>query len=109
MTAPTTPVNFTDAVAELVTLLGNQHHPAIAGPEDVQEDARRMFRRFAQNYGRINSGTYDPDWTGILLQNVYDALATPEPHIQRGHLIRVAALCQAWAADIDRTTATEQD
>ncbi|NUR08975.1 MAG: hypothetical protein HOQ45_18460, partial [Nocardioidaceae bacterium] len=65
---------------------GQQNHPDIAGDDDVQADARAMFEDLAHEYREINNGNLDPrdpdrrlDWTGILLEEVYEALAEEDP------------------------------
>jgi hypothetical protein len=87
---------------------GDQHHPDMAGTDDVQEEARRMFARFAANYQTLNSGEFDPrdpdasvDWTGILLEEVYEAVSEKDPAKLRTELIQVAAVCAAWVHDLN--------
>jgi len=110
---PTPRRAFIEEVTRVVARIGEQHHPALSGPTPVQAEARALFARYARNYGRINRGLYDPrdqdpvpDWTGLLLEPVYDALAQPDPARQRDHLVNVAATAIAWAADIDRQEPT---
>lgn len=107
--------NFRDAVDKLVAQVGEQHLPAMSGTPESQQLTRDLFAIYARSYGRINRRNYDPDpalhsdWTSVLLENVYDVVREAEPARQRQRLVIVAALCHAWAADIDRTTtATEQ-
>jgi hypothetical protein len=92
---------------------GEQHHPDMAGPAQTQRDARDVFDQWAQNYRAINSGTFDPrdpdrrlDWTGILLEEVYEALAESDPAKIRTELVQVAAVCAAWIHDIDSRPTT---
>ncbi|MFE3853402.1 hypothetical protein ACFXPN_19980 [Streptomyces griseorubiginosus] len=87
---------------------GDQHHPDLSGDAITQREARDMFDQWAQNYRAINGGTFDPqdpdtrlDWTGILLEEVYEALAEADPAKIRAELVQVAAVCAAWVADID--------
>lgn len=87
---------------------GDQHHPDLSGREAAQCVAREMFDEWAQNYRDINGGNFDPrdpdrrlDWTGILLEEVYEALAESDPAKLRAELIQVAAVCAAWIADLD--------
>lgn len=94
---------------------GEQNHPDLSGDATAQCDAREMFDEWAQNYRDINGGTFDPrdpdtrlDWTGILLEEVYEALAETDPVKVRGELIQVAAVAVAWAEAIDRRCAKAQ-
>ncbi|MFI5814916.1 hypothetical protein ACIA7S_28655 [Streptomyces sp. NPDC051643] len=116
MTEPATPApeDFDAEVAHVLALVGTPHHPAMTGLPFEQAEARAMFRRYARNYGRINRGNYHPDdpdpgqdWTGILLENVYDVLWQTDPALQHRSLVLVAAMAKAWAADIDTITAGE--
>lgn len=102
------PTNFVHDVVRILDRLDAPHHPAMTGTPAERHEARQMFARYARNYGRINRGNYDPrdtdhrqDWTGILLEAVYDVLANPSPTRQRELLPTVAALCTAWAVDIE--------
>ncbi|MEW2302034.1 hypothetical protein AB0958_19010 [Streptomyces sp. NPDC006655] len=110
MTEPTTPQAFTDAVAALVAQLGEQHLPALDGTPDAQQFNREQYAIYARSYGRVNARNYDPDpnihsdWSTVLLGAVYDVVREADPTQQRNRLITLAALTQAWADDIDRTT-----
>lgn len=91
---------------------GEQNHPDMSGDSTTQCDARDMFARWAQNYRDINSGQFDPrdsdprlDWTGILLEEVYEALAEDDSAKLRSELVQVAAVAAAWIESIDRRTA----
>ncbi|MEU7381528.1 hypothetical protein AB0A91_16300 [Streptomyces sp. NPDC042207] len=91
-----------------IAKFGDQHHPDLSGDTTAQCDARDMFGEWADNYREINEGKFDPrdsdtrlDWTGILLEEVYEALAEADPAKIRAELIQVAAVCAAWIADID--------
>lgn len=88
---------------------GDQRHPDMVGDASAQCDARELFAEWADNYRTINDGKLDPrdpdtslDWTGILLEEVYEALNEYEPDKLRAELIQVAAVCAAWISDIDR-------
>ncbi|WP_326768610.1 hypothetical protein OG978_32465 [Streptomyces sp. NBC_01591] len=90
---------------------GDQHHPDMSGDASAQCEAREMFAEWADNYKAINDGELDPrdtdrrlDWTGILLEEVYEALAESDPAQLRAELLQVAAVCAAWVSDIDRRT-----
>lgn len=88
---------------------GDQRHPDMAGDATAQCDARLMFDEWAENYRAVNDGNLDQrdpdqrlDWTGILLEEVYEALAETDPAKLRAELIQVAAVCAAWVSDLDR-------
>lgn len=88
---------------------GEQNHPDMAGDATAQCDAREMFEGWAGNYREINNGNFDPrdadrrlDWTGIFLEEVYEALAESDPAKIRAELIQVAAVAAAWIECIDR-------
>ncbi|MGR3875744.1 hypothetical protein ACUXZZ_45245 (plasmid) [Streptomyces graminifolii] len=107
--------NFRDAVDKLVAQIGEQHLPAMSSPPESQQLTRNLFSIYARSYGRLNRRNYDPDpavhsdWVSVLLESAYDVVREAGPAQQRNRLVILAALCQAWAADIDRTTtATEQ-
>lgn len=107
--------NFRDAVDRLVAQLGEKHHPALHGTPEAQKFNRELFLAHARYYGTLNRHNHDPDptnhsdWTSILLANTYDAVREADPHHVRHRLVTVAALCQAWADDIDRTTAAPEE
>ncbi|MEV5140344.1 hypothetical protein AB0K71_05955 [Streptomyces syringium] len=93
---------------------GEQNHPNMSGDAERQCDARDMFEEWAQKYRDINAGHFDPrdtdrrlDWTGILLEEVYETLAEADPARIRAELVQVAAVACAWIAAIDRRTAQE--
>lgn len=86
---------------------GEQSHPDMheesAGEYDV---SRSMFASFAERYKALNdyaAATDDGslDWTGILLEEVYEALAEGDPAKLREELIQSAAVIFAWVEDID--------
>lgn len=88
---------------------GDQRHPDMVGDASAQCDAREMFAEWADNYRAINDGSLDArdpdsrlDWTGILLEEVYEALNEYESAKLRAELIQLAAVCAAWISDIDR-------
>jgi hypothetical protein len=89
---------------------GEQNHPDMTG--GAQRVVREMFDEWAGNYREINNGAFNPcdtdrrlDWTGILLEEVYEALAESDPTKIRAELIQVAAVAAAWAECIDRREA----
>lgn len=91
---------------------GEQNHPDLTGAPEAQCDAREMFDEWAQKYRDINAGDFDPrdpdrrlDWTGILLEEVYEALTEADPERIRAELVQVAAVACAWIDAIDRRNA----
>lgn len=93
---------------------GEQNHPDLAGDAEAQCDAREVFDEWAQNYRDINAAQFAPrdpdhrlDWAGILLEEVYEALAEADPARIREELVQVAAVACAWVAAIDRRTGQE--
>ncbi|MFF0295572.1 hypothetical protein ACFYST_06175 [Kitasatospora sp. NPDC004614] len=92
-----------------ITKFGDQCHPNLTGTPISRNDARLLFAKYAANYRDINNGSFDPrdpdrrlDWTGILLEEVYEAVAEADPAKLRAELIQVAAVCAAWVHDLDR-------
>lgn len=88
---------------------GEQNHPDMAGSADTQREARELFAGFAVKYKLINAGKFDPrdddprlDWTGILLEEVYEALAEEDPAKLRAELIQAGAVIVAWIECMDR-------
>jgi hypothetical protein len=80
---------------------GEQHHPDMVGDADVQCDRRQRFAERAAYYREVNDSDNTIDWTGILLEEVYEAVAESDPAKIRAELVQVAAVCAAWVADID--------
>ena len=78
---------------------GEQNHP------DSDEDDRKAYEHEAIVWKRINdyrakAGTLK--WDGILLEEVYEALAESDPAKLREELVQVAAVAVAQIEDIDR-------
>ena len=74
---------------------GEQHHPDL-----VMADVRQDFVELAELWKKRN-GDATADWTGILLEEVFEALAEPESSAElEAELIQVAAVAAAWVEDI---------
>lgn len=78
---------------------GDQRHPDLGGDCELQCDRREMFAERAEYYRTYNGSR--SDWSGILLKEVYEALAEADPAKIRAELVQVAAVCAAWVTDID--------
>lgn len=83
---------------------GEQHHPDMVGDPGTQCDRRGSFAERAAYYREVNSSENTLDWTGILLEEVYEAVAEADPAKIRAELLQVAAVCQAWVHDLDSRT-----
>jgi hypothetical protein len=53
-----------------------------------------------QNQHRVENG--DLTWDGILLEEVYEALAEADPVKLREELVQVAAVAASWVVALDR-------
>ncbi|MFG3349539.1 hypothetical protein ACGF1Z_31335 [Streptomyces sp. NPDC048018] len=76
---------------------GDQHHPDGTGAKyyvGMADQAREDTENAAES---VNG----PRWSLILLEEVYQALAEADPARLRAELVQVAAVCAAWARDID--------
>jgi hypothetical protein len=79
---------------------GVQDHPS-----SYSENERRVAERASVRWKRVNDarvaeGTLT--WDGILLEEVYEALAESDPAARRAELIQVAAVALAEVEAIDR-------
>jgi hypothetical protein len=88
---------------------GTQSHPNISEPTyEAFADSLRTFKIIADNYKAMNDSPTEGselDWTGILLEEVYEALSEMGEENDwplRYELIQVAAVVVAWIEDIDR-------
>lgn len=91
---------------------GEQNHPDLhSGYLPLEETVEALvsehalFDTLADRYKQLNhlaalTGTID--WTGIFLEEVYEALAESDPARLRAELLQVAAVAQQWAGAIDR-------
>ena len=94
---------------------GEQNHPDY-DPHDVVPVAQHNYAFQADRWKQVNKYRADgvcsarlapadnpcTAWDGILLEEVYEALAEKDPAKRRAELIQVAAVAQQWAAAIDR-------
>lgn len=94
---------------------GEQNHPA-NDPHDIGMVVRNEYAFRAQRWKEINAhraeygcGQTQPPtegsctaWDGVLLEEVYEALAEDDPAKLRTELIQTAAVVVAWIEAIDR-------
>lgn len=82
---------------------GEQNHQDSAGPNSRREARQRAKDWQDENACRVSDGTLT--WDGILLEEVYEALAE-EDHVKlRAELVQVAAVAANWIEAIDRRPA----
>lgn len=87
---------------------GDQRHPDVAGDATLQCERREAFDEQAEYY-RSRNDRGEQDWSGILLEEAFEAAAEVDPAKIRAELVQVAAVCQAWAADLDQRAALGPD
>ncbi|MDT0305084.1 hypothetical protein [Streptomonospora wellingtoniae] len=94
-----------------LTKWGDQHHPVHSGDATTRRRSRALFATYASNYREFNDGNFDPrdpdprkDWAGIVLEEVYEALAEEDPAKVRAELVQAAAVICACVADLDSRT-----
>lgn len=80
---------------------GEQNHPDRAPGSDPHTAYRADYWK-AENTLRVREGRLA--WDGILLEEVYEALAEADPVRLREELIQAAAVCVAWVESLDRRT-----
>lgn len=88
---------------------GEQNHPSL-----FSENARRKFAAAADRWKAINDARSADDdsavtWDGVLLEEVYEALAEEGEDLMRTELVQVAAVAVAWIESIDRRTRLLED
>ena len=86
---------------------GEQNHPDVPAAALPSVDVRYRHHLDAEwwktiNDARVESGNLA--WDGVLLEEVYEALAESDPAKLRAELIQVAAVAVAWVEAIDRRT-----
>ena len=100
---------------------GEQNHPDL-DPHDIAFVTRDVYAVRAERWKQINTQRAGSGcevkgrnpaasctaWDGVLLEEVYEALAEDDPAKLRAELIQVAAVAQAWAEAIDRRAAAAQ-
>lgn len=75
---------------------GEQNHPDGTHPGYAQEaNKRKAGNNWCAQHGYLT-------WAGILLEEVYEAMAETHPGTLREELLQVAAVAGSWAAAIDR-------
>ncbi|GAB2882748.1 hypothetical protein [Streptomyces mayteni] len=102
---------------------GEQNHPALA-PCGDDTATRAAYEADADRWKGINDERAKASaptagcpegaaphthtaWDGILLEEVYEALAEEDPAAIRAELVQVAAVAVAWVEAIDRRTAQQ--
>lgn len=75
---------------------GDQHHPDGTGDQRWR-DAANYVRREVDDAARSGNTT----WRDILREEVFEAMAESDPAKLRAELVQVAAVAQAWIADLD--------
>ena len=78
---------------------GRQDHPSV-GPAGTEPFVPVVERWRAVNDARMESGAHS--WDAILLEEVFEALAEPDPLRRRAELVQVAAVAAAEIESIDR-------
>jgi hypothetical protein len=88
---------------------GEQNHVDLYEENDRARDySYSVFRRWADQYKRLNDDEHPLDWTGILLEEVYEALSESDEAKIRAELIQVAAVAVAWIECIDRRAVSDE-
>jgi len=82
---------------------GQQDHPSFISELDRRRAAKSETHWKQRNAARVADGSLT--WDGILLEEVYEALAEDEPNLRRAELIQVAAVAAAEVESIDRLLA----
>ena len=83
-----------------VATWGVQDHPSTYSDLD-----RKRAEKHANHWKQVNSARVANDtltWDGILLEEVYEALAEKDPFLRRAELVQVAAVAAAEIESIDR-------
>jgi hypothetical protein len=92
---------------------GEQNHPDLVSSMNPGDPSELLFRerdrkRFAQyrdEFRRaVNAAAENgtSDWTGIFLEEVYEAVSESDPAKIRAELVQVAAVAIQWVEAIDR-------
>lgn len=103
---------------------GDQRHPDLDS-RDIDIVTRHEYQFRATRWQEINAERAEctsswrcsdttahahTAWDGVLLEEVYEALAEADPARLRAELVQIAAVCQAWVHDLDRrSTEAEQE
>lgn len=78
-----------------IDLWGEQSHP---------DGTSTLYNTEVRTWKDINNSAAehgDLTWTGILLEEVYEALAETDPALLRVELLQVAAVAGSWVKDLD--------
>ena len=90
---------------------GEQNHPDVYdGGVGLAQSSRRTYAGTAEQWKRANDARAAKgriSWDGILLEEVFEALAESDPARLRAELIQVAAVAVNWVEAIDRRAPTE--
>lgn len=85
---------------------GEQNHPDGTGPHNIWP---RLFRLPMDRSAGVAKGQVDFDaemgrstYAGILLEEVFEAMAESDPQALRVELVQVAAVAAQWVEAIDR-------
>lgn len=82
---------------------GDQRHPDGTGPHvRFLGMSLSAIEGIVKNVTERNNCIGEAIWLPILLEEVFEALAEPDPAQLRAELVQVAAVCAAWISDIDR-------
>lgn len=98
---------------------GEQNHPDL-DPHDIDSVVRNEYAFRADRWKEINARRAKDGcevkhrnpaekctaWDGVLLEEVYEALAEDDPAKLRAELVQVAAVAAAWVEAIDRREAS---
>jgi uncharacterized protein YdbL (DUF1318 family) len=82
---------------------GQQDHPSSQSELDAKRAEKNANHWKGVNDTRVQAGTLT--WDGILLEEVWEALAEQDPAARRAELIQVAAVAAAEVEAIDRVFA----
>jgi hypothetical protein len=98
------PTDFTpEVLADVAEERVRQHEKW--GPQHHEDGTLESFNAEASIWRRYNDMSVatsgDTDWKGILLEEVYEALAETDIEKLRTELIQVAAVAVAWVEDLD--------
>jgi hypothetical protein len=95
-------------------LWGEQNHPILISTGKDAEVTRETYRRYAETWKKLNAArieiqnSFDTpkdrncSWDGILLEEVFEALAEDEPRKIRAEMVQVAAVAVACIECLDR-------
>ncbi len=98
---------------------GEQNHPDL-DPHDMDRIVRNEYAFRAERWKQINARRAEEGcevayrapaeactaWDGVLLEEVYEALAESDPAKLRAELVQVAAVAVTWVEAIDRREAS---